>query len=69
MDFRAFEAREFIAQGDKVVALVHGESTIKRTKRDVVNDGAHVLTMRDGKLVRFVGYDNTAAIADAYRGR
>jgi ketosteroid isomerase-like protein len=28
----------------------------------------HVLTLRDGKVVRFVGNDDTAAIADAYRG-
>lgn len=67
--FRAFEPREFIAQGDKVVALLYAESTLTRTNREVANDGAHVLTVRDGKLVRFVGYDNTAAIADAYRGR
>lgn len=69
VQFRVFEAREFIAQGDTVVALVHGESTIRRTNRDVASDGAHVVTLRDGKVVRFVGYDNTAAIADAYRGR
>jgi ketosteroid isomerase-like protein len=67
--FRAFEPREFIAQGDKVVVLLHGESTLTRTNREVVSDGAHVLTVRDGKIARFVGYDNTAAIADAYRGR
>jgi uncharacterized protein len=67
--FRAFEPREFIAQGDKVLVLMHGESTITHNNRDTVSDGVHVLTLRDGKVVRFVGYDNTAAIADAYRGR
>ncbi len=69
VQFRAFEPREFIAQGAKVVVLLHGESTLTRTNRDVVSDGVHVLTLRDGKLVRFVGNDDTAAIADAYRGR
>lgn len=69
VQFRAFEPREFIAQGDKMVVLVHAESTLKRTNQDVANDAAHVLTFRDGKCVRFVGHDNTAAIADAYRGR
>lgn len=69
VQFRAFEPREFIAQGDKVVVLLHGESTLTRTNQEVVSDGAHVLTVRDGKIARFVGYDNTAAIADTYRGR
>lgn len=69
VQFRAFEPREFIAQGDKVMVLLHGESTITRTNRDVVSDGVHVLTLRNGNLVRFVGNDDTAAIADAYRGR
>lgn len=69
VQFRAFEPREFIAQGDKVVVLLHGESTLTHANRDVVSDGVHVLTLRDGKLVRFVGNDDTAAIADAYRGR
>ncbi len=65
VQFRAFEPREFITQGDKVVVLLHGESTLTRTNREVVSDGAHVLTVRAGKIARFVGYDNTAAIADA----
>lgn len=69
VQFRAFEPLEFIAQGDTVVVLLHAESTITRNNREVVSDGAHVLTVRDGKIARFVGYDNTAAIADAYRGR
>src|SRR5262245_46968071 len=58
--FRTFEPREFIAQGDKVVVLLHAESTLTRTNRNVVSDGVHVLTMRDDKLVRFVGNDDTA---------
>ncbi|HEV2238821.1 MAG TPA: nuclear transport factor 2 family protein [Ktedonobacterales bacterium] len=69
VQFRALEPREFIAQGDKVVVLLHGESTLTRTSRDVVSEGVHVFTVRDGKVVRFVGNDDTAAIANAYRGR
>jgi uncharacterized protein len=69
VQFRAFEPREYIAQGDKVVVLLHGESTITHNNRDVVSDAVHVLTVRGGKIARFVGNDDTAAIADAYRGR
>ena len=69
VQFSAFEPLEFIAQGDTVVVLLHAESTITRNNREVVSEGAHVLTVRAGKIARFVGYDNTAAIADAYRGR
>jgi ketosteroid isomerase-like protein len=69
MQFRVFEPREFIAQGDKVVVLVHAEITLSRTGRDFVSSDAHVWTLRAGKVARQQSYEDTAAVADAYRGR
>lgn len=69
VQFRMLVPREFIAQGDKVVVLLHAEATVKRTGREVVQDVAHVVTLRDGKVARHYAYEDTAAIADAYRGR
>lgn len=67
LDFTAFEPREFIAQNDKVVSLVHAEATVRDTGRSLVNDEVHVWTIRDGKVARFQIYLDTAAGAAAHR--
>jgi hypothetical protein len=69
VDFSTFEPRDFIAEGDKVVSLVHVEATVRSTGRPLVNDEAHVSTFRDGKLVRFQIYLDTAASAAAHRAK
>ncbi|MBI4497235.1 MAG: nuclear transport factor 2 family protein [Chloroflexi bacterium] len=68
LDFQVFAPQEFIAQGDTVVVLVHSEGTIKRNSRKVMQDEAHVLTVRNGKVVRFQSFEDTAAVAAAWRG-
>jgi hypothetical protein len=68
VDFTTFEPREFIAQDDKVVALVYAEATIRDTGRALVNHEAHVWTFRDGKVARLQIYLDTSAAAAAHRG-
>ena len=67
LDFSTFDPTDFIAQGDKVVSLVHVEATVRSTGRSLVNDEAHVWTFRGGKLARFQIYLDTAASAAAHR--
>lgn len=67
LDFTTFEPQEFIAQDDKVVALVYAEATVRDTGRALVNHEAHVWTFRDGKIARFQNYQDTAAVAAAHR--
>ena len=62
-----FDPREFIAQGNKVVALGHYAWRVKATGREFGGDFAHVLTMHNGKVVRFHEYMDTAAAAAAHR--
>jgi uncharacterized protein len=64
-EFEQFEAEEFLAQGDKVVALGHERQRIKSTGQVVENDWAMVFTLRDGKIARYRNYVDTAA----HRGR
>ena len=59
--------REFIAQSDKVVALVYAEQAVRATGRTFVNHEAHVWTFRNGKVARFQIYYDTAAAAAAHR--
>jgi ketosteroid isomerase-like protein len=62
-----FEPKELIAQGDKVVALGHYAWRVKSTRRRFEGDWAHVFTVREGQIVRFQEYTDTAAAAAAYR--
>src|SRR5437870_11077445 len=62
-----FEPKEFIAHGDKVVALGHYAWRVKSTGRRFDGDWAHVFTVRGGRVVRFQEYTDTAAAAAAYR--
>ena len=66
-EFEQFEAREFIAQGDKVVALVFERFRIKATGRVVDNDYVHVYTLQEGKIVQLCIYEDTAPIIAAMR--
>jgi len=67
LDFSTFEPRDFIAQADKVVSIVHAEATVRSTGRSVVNEEAHVWTFEGGKVARFQIYFDTAAVAAAHR--
>jgi ketosteroid isomerase-like protein len=62
-----FEPQEFIAQGDRVVALGQYRWRVKATGREWESDWAHVYTIRDGKVTRFQEYTDTALAAVAHR--
>jgi uncharacterized protein len=62
-----FAPREFIAQGDKVIALGHYAWSVKTTDRVYESDWAEVFTIRDGKIAGFREFANTAAGAAAYQ--
>ena len=64
-----FETQEFIAQGDKVVALGRYSWRVKATGKEFSSDWAHVYTVREGKIVRFQEYMDTAAEIKAHRKR
>lgn len=66
MAAQSFELREFIAQGDQVVVLGDYSWKVKATGRTFSSNWAHVVTLKDGKIVRFREYTDTAALAAAY---
>ena len=63
-----FEAREFIAQGDRVVVLGRETGHVKSTGRSFQSDWAMAFTLRDGKVVRFQEYADTASLEAAFSG-
>jgi len=65
-EISAFEPREFIAQGDKVVVLGRETGQVKSTGRTFQSDWAMAFTLRDGKVVRFQEYADTANLEAAF---
>lgn len=57
--------REFVASGEKVIALGKYSGTYKATGKPIEVDFAHVWTLRDGKAVRFMQYTDTLLVQKA----
>lgn len=62
-----FNPQEFIPQGEKVVVLGNFRWRVKSTGNEYGGDWAHVFTLRDGKIVKFKEYMDTAAASRAYQ--
>jgi ketosteroid isomerase-like protein len=62
----SFEPREFVAQGDKVVALGSYRWRVRKNGREYDADWAHVFTVRDGKITAFHEYMDSAAASAAF---
>ena len=61
-DFHQFEPREFVAQGDKVVAIGHYEATSKSTHKSFAADFVMVFALRNGKVYEFREFTDSAGI-------
>ena len=59
-EIQRFEPREFIAQGDRVVVTGIDVSKVRATGKVIEGEWAHIFTVRDGKVVRFQEYQDTA---------
>lgn len=66
VDVHQFDAEEFIAERDKVVVTGHLNLTAKRTGRGIDSDFVHVITLKDGKWLRFRDFMNTAVAVAAF---
>ena len=65
-DVLSFEPREYVAQGDRVVALGSYRWRVKKTGREYGGDWAHAFTVRDGKITAFHEYMDTGAAHAAF---
>jgi hypothetical protein len=61
-----FEPKEFVASGDKVVALGHyaGSSPLKK---HFESDFSMVFTLQEGKVTKFQEFCDSVAIDEAFR--
>jgi ketosteroid isomerase-like protein len=65
-DFEQFEPREFIAQGDTVVAVGHYRAVTKATGKRFDSDFAMVFTLTNGKVSAFREFTDSAAVNAAF---
>jgi len=65
-DFHEFNVTDFIADGDKVMALGNLKATSKTTGKTSSNKWAHFWELKDGKVLRHYEYVDTAEIRNAF---
>jgi hypothetical protein len=58
---------EYIAQGAHVATVGRYTAVVKATGKRIDGAVAHVFTIRNGKITRFLDFVDTAQMADAYR--
>jgi ketosteroid isomerase-like protein len=61
-EIQRFEPKEFIAQGERVVVLGEDTSRLKATGKVLDYEFVHVFRIRNGKVVNFKEYGDTAPI-------
>ncbi len=59
---------EWVAQGDKVATFGTYKATVTATGKTTEGKVAHLFTVKDGKVTRWLGLSDTAAMVDAYTG-
>jgi hypothetical protein len=64
--FDTFEPREFIAQGDTVVAIGHYAGKAKPTGRSIATDWVMVFAFRGDKIASFREFTDSAQIVKAF---
>jgi uncharacterized protein len=61
--------KDFVEQGDVVVATGRYTATVQNTGAEIDTAIAHFFTVRNGKVVRWEGFSDTAHVEHAHRGR
>jgi ketosteroid isomerase-like protein len=67
-DIRAFEVRRILVDGDMAAAIGRTVIVARPTGRAYELDFVHLVTVADGRIVRFVEFFDTWAAAEAFRG-
>jgi ketosteroid isomerase-like protein len=69
LSFQSFTPQQFFAAGpDTVFVLGHYDRTVIKTGKKADSDFVHVFVIRDGKIASYREFQDTATLADAWRG-
>jgi ketosteroid isomerase-like protein len=66
-EFSRFNPKDFVAVGDHVFNHLEYEATIKKTGKKVSQTSLQHWTFKNGRVVRWRGYEDTALVRDAVR--
>ncbi len=66
VDIHVFDPLEFLSDKDKVIVTGVLHLTAKSTGRDIKSDFVHVITMRDGKWLKFRDFMDTNQAVKAF---
>ena len=66
-DIEEFVPKFFVAQDERVITFGRTRTRVKATKRTYETEWTHVFTFRDGHIVNFREFYDTAAAVEAYR--
>lgn len=66
VDIHQFEPMDFFSDGGKVTVTGHLRLTAKTTGKQIESDFAHVITVRDGKWLRFRDFMDTSQAVAAF---
>ncbi len=61
------EPRKFLTDSDTVAVVGYTKCLAKPTGRSYETDSVHLITIKDGKIVRFQEFFDTYAAAEAFR--
>ena len=68
LEVKTFEFDRYVYDGEHVVALGHWSGVVRKNGKDYDARLALYFQVRNGKFLRFVGYEDTAILAAAVRG-
>ena len=60
---------EFLSNAESVAVVGHSTCRVRTTGRQYATDFVHLITFRNGKIVRFQEFFDTYAAAEAFRSR
>jgi ketosteroid isomerase-like protein len=66
-DVLTLEPRQFLVGGDMVAVIGHTRCRVKSTAKMYETDFVHVVTFKNGQVVRFQEFFDTFAAAEAFR--
>ena len=66
VDFKRFEPRQFVAEGDTVAVLGFYDAVAKPTGRPFASDWVMVFTLSEGKISRFQEFTDSLGLTNAF---
>ena len=64
-----FTPQKFVATDDTVCVIGHTKWTMNNNGVSGENDWVHVITFKDGKIIKYRGHQDTGLLAEAYHAK